>query len=159
MAAEIERKFLVSGSSWMASVSKTRIIRQAYISKNERVSVRVRIDSTSGATLTIKTTRSGPSRLEYEYRIPTQDAEELFLHGEGAVVQKVRHEVALNGLVWEVDVFAADNAGLVIAEVELESADQAFARPVWLGQEVTDDARFYSANLAAHPFSRWQTRP
>ena len=157
MAVEIERKFLVTSNSWMASVSKIRNIRQAYMCNNERVSVRIRIDSTSGAALTVKTASPGRHRSEYEYQIPVSDAEELLALREGAVVQKIRHEVSFDDLVWEIDVFGMDNAGLVLAEVELESADQAFARPVWLGEEVTDDARFYSANLALYPFRRWQS--
>lgn len=157
MPLEIERKFRVTGEDWRPHVTSVRRIRQAYLTKNGRLSVRVRIDGTEAATLTIKTVEPGIQRNEFEYAIPVADAEELLHRREGAVIVKVRHIVPFAGLTWEVDVFEGENAGLVVAEVELESADQAFARPEWVGAEVTHDRRYYNADLARRPFAEWRT--
>ncbi len=155
MAIEIERKFRVSGDGWKHSVTRSRRLRQAYLTKNGRVSIRVRIDDDKTGTLTIKAARSGLERHEYEYAIPIADAEELMLQREDAIVSKTRHIVPMNGLTWEIDVFDGDNAGLIIAEVELDRADRAFERPDWLGDEVTADRRFYNADLAKRPYASW----
>jgi len=155
MAIEIERKFRVSDSAWMSSVSRKRYIRQAYLTKNGRVSVRVRIDGEYKATLTIKTAQPGVARHEYEYDIPVADAEELLELRDGAVIEKTRHDVPIGDVVWEIDVFAGENSGLVIAEVELANGDQEFRRPSWVGEEITHDQRFYNADLAKRPFGSW----
>ena len=157
MAIEIERKFCVIGNAWRDGVTRMRRLPQAYLTKNGRISIRVRIDGDASATLTIKTASSGIERDEYEYSIPVRDALELFEHREGSVVVKVRHIVPIDGLEWEIDVFEGENAGLVIAEVELPSADTRFALPPWLGQEVTQDRRYYNADLARHPYAFWST--
>ncbi len=155
MPVEIERKFRVTGNGWQRLVVKTRQIRQAYLTKNDRISIRVRIDASESATLTIKTAEPGIERHEYEYPIPVSDAEELLGKREGAVITKIRHIVPIQGLAWEVDVFDGDNTGLVIAEVELGHASQEFARPEWLGEEVTGDRRFYNADLSRLPYKHW----
>jgi adenylate cyclase len=155
MALEIERKFRVRGDGWKRHVVRTRHLRQAYLTKNDRVSTRVRIDDDAVATLTIKTTRSGIERNEYEFTIPVADARELMEHREGAIISKTRHVVRNGGLSWEVDVFDGENSGLVIAEIELDRADQAIELPDWIDEEVTDDRRFYNAYLAKHPYSSW----
>jgi adenylate cyclase len=155
MAIEIERKFLVTDDRWKEGVAKRRHLRQAYLSKNERVSVRIRIDGTHAATLTIKTVTPGIERQEFEYAVPVADAEELLAQCEGAVITKLRHLVPVGALTFEIDVFEGENAGLVIAEIELQRADQAFEQPAWLGAEVTHERRYYNADLARHPFSRW----
>ena len=155
MALEIERKFRVTGESWKLRVARTRSLRQAYLTKNGRLSVRVRIDGNESATLTIKAARSGIERHEYEYAIPLADAEELFLHREGSIISKVRHIVPIDGLNWEIDVFDGENAGLVIAEIELDRPDRSFERPDWLGDEVTGDRRYYNADLAKTPYKNW----
>lgn len=155
MALEIERKFRVSGDGWRSLVTRTRRLRQAYLSKNGRVSIRVRIDGDTDSTLTIKAARSGLERHEYEYAIPLADAEELMLQREGSIISKVRHIVPIDGLSWEIDVFDGENAGLVIAEIELDRPDRNFARPEWLGEEVTGDRRFYNADLATRPYKSW----
>ena len=155
MPIEIERKFRVVGDGWKERVAKVRRIRQAYLTKNGRISIRVRIDGTESATLTIKTAEPGIERHEYEYPIPVGDAEELLDRREGAVISKVRHLVPVGDLTWEIDVFAGENAGLIVAEVELDRADRAIERPSWLGEEVTQDRRFYNADLAKHPYTRW----
>jgi adenylate cyclase len=155
VALEIERKFLVIADDWKQQIAKSRRLRQGYLAQNERLSVRVRIDGATSATLTIKTAEPGISRDEYEYPIPVADAKGLLQKCGGHIVSKVRHVVPIGDLVWEVDAFEGDNAGLVIAEVELDHAGQAFERPVWLGDEVTGDRRFYNAYLSEHPFTRW----
>lgn len=155
MALEIERKFRVADDSWKPLVTRTRSLRQAYLTKNDRLSTRIRIDGTEQATLTIKTAAPGIERNEFEYPIPVGDAEQLLLRCEGAIICKVRHIVPFAGLVWEIDVFDGENAGLVIAEVELDRADQPVELPAWLGMEVTGDRRYYNADLAMRPFSRW----
>ncbi len=155
MALEIERKFHVISADWKQHAVNRRHLRQAYLAKNERISLRVRIDGTEAATLTIKTVEAGIERHEYEYAVPVADAEELLTRCEGVVVSKTRHIVQLGDLMWEVDVFEGENAGLVIAEVELDRADRPLERPAWLGEEVTDDRRFYNAELANRPYSRW----
>ncbi len=155
MALEIERKFRVSSDAWKRHVVRTRHLRQAYLTKNDRLSTRVRIDDDAAATLTIKTTRSGLARNEYEFPIPVADARELMDHREGAIISKVRHIVRHGGLNWEVDVFEGENSGLVIAEIELDRTDRVIELPSWIGEEVTDDRRFYNADLAKRPFSAW----
>jgi len=155
MALEIERKFRVSGDSWRPLVARTRRLRQAYLSKNGRLSIRVRIDGDRDGTLTIKAARSGLERHEYEYTIPLADAEELMLQREGSIISKVRHIVPIDGLNWEIDVFDGENTGLVVAEIELDRPDRTFERPEWLGEEVTGDRRFYNADLATRPYKSW----
>ena len=155
MALEIERKFRVHGDGWKRHAVRARRLRQAYLTKNDRLSTRVRIDDDTVATLTIKTTRSGIERHEYEFAIPIADARELMEHREGAIISKVRHIVRNGGLNWEIDVFDGENSGLVIAEIELDRADRVIELPTWIGEEVTDDRRFYNADLAKHPYSSW----
>jgi adenylate cyclase len=155
MAIEIERKFRVVDGAWMSSVSRRRRIRQAYLTKNGRVAIRIRIDGEDRATLTIKTSQPAVMRHEYEYDIPVADAEELLGLRDGAVIEKTRHEVPIGEVVWEIDVFAGENSGLVIAEVELANRDQEFCRPSWVGEEITHDRRFYNADLAKRPFGSW----
>ncbi len=152
---EIERKFIVDDESWRGRVAKVTNIRQAYICCTPESSVRVRVCEGGDARLTIKSSLSGFSRSEYEYPIPLDEAEELMQLRQGAVIEKARHDVYVEGSKWEIDVFAGENRGLVIAEIELESEDQTFARPDWAGREVTHDRRFYSSELAQHPYRRW----
>jgi len=155
MALEIERKFRLSSDGWKPLVVRTRRLRQAYLTKNGRLSIRVRIDGDEAGTLTIKAARSGMERHEYEYAIPVADAEELMAQREGAIISKVRHIVPIGGFNWEIDVFDGENAGLVIAEIELDRADRTFERPDWLGEEVTGDRRYYNADLTKTPYKSW----
>jgi adenylate cyclase len=155
MALEIERKFRVIGDEWRAQAVATHRIRQAYLPTKGRLSLRVRIMNGDSATLTIKTAAPGIERNEYEYPIPVGDAEALLEQREGAVIAKVRHDVPASDLVWEIDEFEGENAGLIVAEIELERADQPFARPAWVGDEVTQDPGFYNAALVRHPYTRW----
>jgi len=154
MGIEIERKFLPANASWRDQVLRSQRLAQGYLG-GERVSMRVRIGG-ERAWLTIKARVSGASRSEFEYPIPLADAEqllaELALPGR---VEKVRHHIEHGGMLWEVDEFLGDNAGLVVAEIELPAVDTAFARPDWLGAEVTEQDRYYNSALAARPYSQW----
>jgi adenylate cyclase len=155
MAIEIERKFLVADESWRTAVSRTRRIRQGYLSNNGVSSVRVRCAGDDRAFLTIKSAEQGARRQEFEYTIPVADAEALLALCEGNIVEKLRHDVLHGGLTWEVDEFLGANQGLVIAEVELARVDQVIDRPAWLGSEVTSEQRYYNAGLARRPFNSW----
>lgn len=154
MGVEIERKFLVKGQPWRETPGVP--YRQGYLNRDKARTVRVRIAG-EAAFLTIKGVSVGATRAEFEYPIPLADAEALLAQCDGPLVEKTRYLLDRAGTRWELDVFAGDNAGLVVAEVELESEDQAFVRPDWLGDEVTQDARYFNSNLAAHPYCRWAT--
>jgi adenylate cyclase len=155
MAVEIERKFLVRGKSWRSAVeSQTRVL-QGYLASDAKVTVRVRVTG-AAAYLTIKGATSGISRSEYEYRIPLEDAQamlrDLALY---LPIDKMRYRVRFGDHRWDLDLFAGENEGLAMAEVELGSEDEIFEVPEWAGDEVTGDPRYYNANLARHPFKRW----
>ena len=148
MAREIERKFLVTGDSWRALVESSSLLRQGYLSSNAKATVRVRSWDDERAALTLKGKTSGMTRAEYEYDIPMDDAREMLEMARPHVLEKRRHLVPFGGLTWEVDVFEGRHDGLVIAEVELTSEDQAVEMPDWVGTEVTDDNRYYNASLS-----------
>jgi adenylate cyclase len=155
MAVEIERKFLVASDSWKAQVESESSLKQGYLSAEEALSVRVRIAKGKGQ-LTIKGGTSGISRSEYEYDIPLDDAQEMIANlVSGSVIDKTRYKVRCGDHLWDLDVFHGDNQGLVMAEVELASESEAFLMPDWAGQEVSDDPRYYNANLITHPFCDW----
>lgn len=158
MPVEIERKFLVAGDGWRG-LAPGRHYRQGYLSTEAARTVRVRAVGDSGY-LTIKGATVNATRVEYEYRIPVEDAHAM-LEGlcERPLIEKTRYRIEHRGLVWEVDEFAGENAGLLLAEVELESEDQDIALPEWIGEEVTGDPRYYNANLIANPFSQWPEQP
>lgn len=156
MAQEIERKFLVRDDSWRSTAREGKRYCQGYLSVDRGRVVRVRVKEGKGF-LTIKGVREGISAAEYEYPIPVEDAEEMLqrlcLH---PLIEKTRYEVPYQGLTWEVDVFEGVNRGLVLAEVELASADQTVALPPWAGSEVSSDGRYSNASLVQHPFSTWE---
>ena len=154
MGIEIERKFLLVGDAWRG-LGEPVLLRQGYLSSQRERVVRVRIEG-GAAMLTIKGVSVGASRGEWEYPIPLADAEQL-LDGlcERPLIEKYRRRIEFAGNVWEVDEFLGANDGLVVAEIELASEDQAFERPDWVGDEVTDDARYFNANLIRKPFSLW----
>lgn len=153
MAIEIERKFLVRGDAWRQP-SPTRIW-QGYLSREIDRTVRVRI-SGEHAFLTIKGRTVGAARPEFEYEIPVPDAEQLLKLCDGPLLQKNRHVLTHAGMTWEVDEFLGDNAGLVVAEVELAHEDQPFERPSWLDAEVTSDPRYLNSNLIVRPYRSWK---
>ncbi len=156
MAIEIEHKFLVRNGSWQSHVYHAMWIRQGYLVSDKIRSVRVRI--TDGAAyLNIKGATLGISRSEYEYSIPVQDAGEILdTLCDKPLLEKTRHFARYGDHVWEIDVFEGDNAGLVVAEVELASPGENFARPPWIGEEVSHDRRYYNAYLAKHSYKSWQ---
>lgn len=151
MAEEIERKFLVASDAWRATAGPGKSIVQGYLSSNAKATVRVRLIDRDRAVITIKGPVDGITRAEFEYDIPLADADALLALAGPQVVRKTRFEVPVDGLVWEVDVFAGAHAGLVLAEVELHSADQPVAAPGWVGREVSDDDRYANASLARTP--------
>ena len=154
MAEEIERKFLVRSDAWRRAATGT-VFRQGYLSTVKERTVRVRVAGDRGL-LTIKGITVGATRTEFEYPIPAADAEQMLDElCEQPVIEKSRYLVEHDGLTWEVDEFAGVNAGLIVAEVELASADREIDLPDWVGEEVTDDARYYNANLIAKPYSEW----
>ena len=155
MGVEIERKFLVDGDAWR-TLGEATLLRQGYLSADPARTVRVRIDG-ERAFLTIKGKSVGASRGEWEYPIPVAEAAEL-LDGlcQQPLVEKVRRRIALGPHTWEVDEFLGVNAGLVVAEIELASEDEAFDKPDWIGREVTGETRYFNSNLIRHPYSQWK---
>lgn len=156
MGREIERKFLLASDDWRRGVSRSRVMRQGYLAGGDgRTSVRVRV-ADDEAWLNVKGGGLVASRPEYEYRIPLADALEMLASlCERPLVEKTRHWVAYAGLEWEIDEFHGDNAGLVVAELELDYEGQVFDKPDWAGREVTEHARYYNVNLVKHPYGRW----
>jgi adenylate cyclase len=154
MPREIERKFLVTGDAWRES--EGHHYRQGYLSLAPEHTVRVRLAEDT-AVLTIKGETKGATRREFEYEIPSDDARQMLDElCEKPVIAKKRRLVDYQGHTWEVDEFFAENDGLVVAELELESEDESFPRPPWLGEEVTDDPRYYNANLVQRPYNTWE---
>ena len=155
MSIEIERKFLVCDDRWRAQSAGSALLRQGYLANTARCSLRVRVADGQG-WLSAKAMQQGPSRAEFEYAIPAAEAEAMLAaFAEGPVVEKLRHRVMAGRHCFELDEFLGANAGLVLAEIELDAPEQAFPRPPWLGDEVTDDGRFYNFRLAMAPFSSW----
>ncbi len=161
MGVEIERKFLVVGDGWRAAAREVLPMAQGYINDmgamdrgEQKASVRVRIQG-DAAFLNLKSRELGHTRQEFDYPIPVADARALLALCVGGVVDKHRHYVEHEGHLWEVDEFLGDNAGLVVAEIELDHADEAFVKPAWIGKQVTDAARYYNLALASRPYSAW----
>ena len=153
MAVEIERKFLVQDDAWRVAAAGT-LLRQGYLSTDRDRVVRVRLAGEQG-TLTIKSRTVGLVRPEYEYGIPAADARELLDLCLQPLIEKIRYRILHGGHVWEVDEFLGANAGLVVAECELDSPDEPLELPGWVGREVTGDPRYGNSNLIAHPFTAW----
>lgn len=155
MPVEIERKFLVNGDQWRSLAVGTRYC-QGYLATGENT-VRVRVVGEQGY-LTIKGPSVGLSRPEYEYEIPIEDALEM-LHSlcKPPLIEKIRYKVEFDGLVWEIDEFEGENQGLILAEVELSDVNQTITFPDWIGAEISNDPRYYNANLAKHPFNQWDS--
>ena len=153
---EIERKFLVLSDDFIKEAFTQKRIVQGYLNSTPERTVRVRIKEDK-AFLTIKGkgNSSGTTRLEWETEILVHDAEKLLAICEHGIIDKIRHEIKVGQHVFEVDVFAAENEGLMMAEIELQSENEAFNIPAWLGEEVTNDERFYNAYLSKNPFKNW----
>ena len=151
---EIERKFLVLNEDWKVGAAGT-LLHQGYLNRHPQRSVRVRVKG-HHAFLTIKGMVSKLSRFEYEYPIPLADAEHILKElCEPPTLEKTRYLVEHEGMYWEIDEFHGDNAGLVVAEIELENEEQPFAKPPWLGEEVSQDLRYLNINLSQHPYRQW----
>lgn len=154
MAKEIERKFLLVGDDWR-ELAKGTHYRQGYLNSAKERTVRVRTIDDKGF-LTIKGITTGATRVEYEYEIPHSDCTEMLDNlAEQPIIEKARYKIEFGGFVWEVDEFFGVNKGLVVAEIELKSEDQAFEKPSWVGEEVTGDPRYYNSNLVAKPYTTW----
>jgi CYTH domain-containing protein len=154
MAREIERKFLVEGDAWRDG-ARSSAFRQGYLSTVKERTVRVR-EAGGRGYLTVKGITVGTERTEFEYEIPVEEARAMLDDlCERPLIEKTRHVVEHGGLVWEIDEFDGANRGLIVAEVELDRADREVALPAWAGEEVTDDPRYFNANLIAHPYTEW----
>jgi adenylate cyclase len=154
MAQEIERKFLVTDFSWR-SAATGQLYRQGYLPTRDQTTVRVRIVGDCGY-LTLKGPSTGITRLEFEYEIPLADAEMMLAQlCPPPLIEKWRYRLRVGEHVWEIDEFLGDNAGLLMAEVELASETESFERPSWVGQEVSHDPRYYNANLVKRPYTTW----
>ncbi|BCG65890.1 MAG: adenylate cyclase [Methyloprofundus sp.] len=155
MAIEIERKFLLANDAWRALVSKSINYRQGYLNSDAHSSVRVRV-SDDTAKINIKSATIGAQRQEYEYDIPAEDAHELLSTlCNKPLIEKIRHLVIIGQHTWEIDEFAGENQGLIVAEIELNQVDEHFDKPAWVGEEVTEDVRYYNNQLAKQPYTTW----
>lgn len=156
MGTEIERKFLISSDDWRQAADSGTHFRQGYLIGAKKASVRVRIEGQQ-ANLNIKSATLGVRRMEYEYPIPLAEAQEMLdTLCEQPQIEKIRYRVPCEGHTWEIDVFAGENEGLVVAEIELEAEDEIFFRPSWLGEEVSGDTRYYNVCLVSHPYREWR---
>ncbi len=155
MGLEIEYKFTIKDESWRTVAQNPRKLRQAYLAREGKSAIRVRIYDDISAKITIKAAVSGPVRQEFEYDIPVADAEKLMQLSSGYAIEKTRYTIAQGDLTWEIDEFFGENEGLIIAEIELQDVNQKFDKPSWLGDDVTDQKRYYNSNLTALPFARW----
>lgn len=155
MALEIERKFLVNHAVWHKSTKENgQFYRQGYILTDPQKTIRVRI-TPKKSFLTIKGLSVGATRPEFEYEIPQQDAEQLLDNFAVADLTKIRYKIDFEGKIWEVDEFLDRNAGLIVAEIELESEEETFALPDWIDKEVTGEEKYYNSTLSEFPFTQW----
>jgi adenylate cyclase len=155
MAKEIERKFLVKGDAWR-SLAKGTMYRQGYLNSAKERTVRIRTVG-DRAFLTVKGITVGATRSEYEYEISFDDCNAMLdTLAEKPLIEKKRYTIPAGGVIWEIDEFFGDNAGLIVAEVELQSEDQHFDKPAWVGADVTGDPRYFNSNLIKSPFTRWK---
>ena len=156
---EIERKFLLKNEGWRSKISRSLAMKQGYLSSEPHCSIRIR---TAGqdAWLNLKSATIGAQRHEFEYAVPLLEAELMLKTlGNGPLIEKTRHFVNQGSHVWEIDEFHGENAGLIVAEIELDAIDEAFEHPEWLGQEVTSDIRYYNTLLAKQPYTTWKNIP
>jgi len=155
MGIEIERKFLLKDDSWKEFANQGTAYSQGYLVGSEHASVRVRIQG-ERAYINIKSATIDITRQEFEYEIPLEEATEMLeTLCEKPLISKTRYYLDIENHTWEIDVFDGDNKGLVVAEIELSDKDEAFTRPDWLGDEVSDDTRYYNVCLVKHPFKNW----
>lgn len=152
MATEIERKFLVCGDAWRDA--EPQYFCQGYLNRDKHRTVRVRVLDDRGL-LTVKGLTTGVERREFEYPVPLADATAMLALCEQPLIEKRRRCIRHGRHTWEVDEFLGDNAGLVVAEIELGSADEAFDKPDWVGREISDDPRYFNSSLSRHPYKDW----
>ena len=153
MAAEIERKYLVTGTNWPKD--NYTDYQQGYLSLDKERTVRVRVAG-DRAFITVKGITRNATRTEYEYEIPAQDADAMLRNlCLQPLIEKRRYRAEHAGMIWEIDEFCGENQGLVVAEIELQHEDQKFEKPDWAGEEVTADKRYYNASLVSDPFNTW----
>lgn len=153
---EIERKFLVTSTAFLNEFRTKNRIVQGYLSSVPERTVRVRIKGDKGyLTIKGKSSDSGMSRMEWEKEIALEEAEQLLLLCEAGVIDKIRYEIPVGKQLYEVDIFSGENEGLILAEIELQSENETFEKPNWLGMEVTNDTRYYNAYLSQNPFKTW----
>ena len=157
MGIEIERKFLVINDLWKADADNGTVFKQGYLTRAGNSSVRVRKEGEK-ANLNIKSAEMGIQRQEFEYPIPVDEAVELLDLFCPRTVSKIRYEVNFAGKTWEIDVFEKENQGLIVAEIELNSTNEAFEHPPWIGDEVSAEARYYNNELARRPYSEWEDK-
>ncbi len=157
MGKEIERKFLVKNEDFKKCINKSKKIIQGYLCSVPERAVRVRIKGDKGY-LTVKGigNESGMSRYEWEKEISVKDAEDLLKICEPGIIDKVRYDVKYKGYIYEIDEFHGENEGLTVAEIELESEEEIFEKPEWLGEEVTGDVKYYNAMLMKNPYKNWK---
>jgi adenylate cyclase len=156
MGREVERKYLVTDDRWRQRVGPGAHYRQGYLCADPQRSVRVRL-AANEAALTIKGNVEGAARDEFEYPIPAADANQILERlCIKPIIEKTRYEIQFGGVKWQVDEFAGENEGLVIAEVETSKAPEEIPKPEWLGEDVTDDPRYSNVNLVKQPYSRWK---
>lgn len=154
---EIERKFLVTSDAFKSEASHKNHIAQGYLNSHPERTVRVRVKGEIGfVTIKGKGNETGMSRFEWETEIALADAKDLLKLCESGAIDKIRYEVEIGNHTYEVDEFLGDNEGLVVAEIELKSEDETFEKPHWLGQEVTNDERYYNAYLSNNPYNNWK---
>ena len=155
MATEIERKFLLNDDSWKNLAGEGTKYLQGYLVGSKQASVRVRIQGNK-AFLNIKSATIDITRQEFEYEIPLVDAMEMLeTLCEKPLISKTRYHLKYENHIWEIDVFDGENMGLVVAEIELSDENEVFSKPSWIGEEVSDDARYYNTCLVQHPFKDW----
>ncbi|HEX9584179.1 MAG TPA: CYTH domain-containing protein [Gammaproteobacteria bacterium] len=155
MGIEIERKFLAQGDGWRAAAGSGTRMRQGYVVVGPSASVRVRM-SGEHAWLGIKSMTAGVTRAEFEYEIPRADADRILDHlCSGVIIEKTRYRLEHGDHVWVIDVFDGENAGLIVAEIELSSESEVFSKPDWAGEEVSHDPRYYNAVLSERPYRTW----
>jgi adenylate cyclase len=155
MSIETERKFLVKQDLWNTVKNEGAVYQQGYLLRSKTKTIRVRLVEDVKGYITIKGASKGASRPEYEYPIPVKDAHELLSHFCDAIISKKRFKIHVNDKLWEVDEFMGDNEGLIMAEIELEDEAENLVLPAWIGNEVTDDPRYYNSELSVNPYKNW----
>ena len=156
MNIEIERKFLVKNLNYKSESFEKKCIKQGYLNSNKNRTVRIRVsDDTGFITIKGKSNKNGTSRFEWEKEIPATEAEELLLLCEPTIIEKTRYLIKVGYHTFEVDEFAGENSGLVVAEIELNSEDEVFEKPNWLSKEVTGDLKYYNSSISKLPFINW----